>query len=83
MQLLNKIVNPFKFKQQVPVDSAVFLASKYSRRERCLTLYFENGSVYRYGSVEPSVYRKFMNAESKGKFFHKHIRSSYPFIKSD
>src|SRR6266478_1348169 len=36
-------------------------------------------SIYRYAGVESKTYQKLMKAKSHGKFFHKHIRSKYPY----
>lgn len=36
-------------------------------------------SLYRYAGVESKMYKKMMQAKSHGKFFHKNIRSKYPY----
>jgi hypothetical protein len=67
-------------KNEIKAESSMFASMNYSRRERSLTLFFSSGRIYRYGSVEPGVFRGFLKAESKGKFFNRHIRNVYPFI---
>ncbi len=46
---------------------------------RVLEIQFESGRVYQYYNVPKSVYRGFMQAESKGKYFNAHIRNQYPY----
>lgn len=67
-------------RNELPINSSMFELMKYSRRERSLTLVFSSGRVYRYGSIEPDLCRKFIHADSKGKFFNQYIRDVYPFI---
>ena len=40
----------------------------------------KNGRAYQYLEVPRGVYFDFMAAESKGKFFHKHILNKYKCI---
>ena len=46
-----------------------------------LIIRFKGGSIYRYKDVEPSVFWKFYQAESKGKFHAKNIKNKYEFEK--
>lgn len=44
-----------------------------------LEVEFHDGGVYRYSGVPESVFHAFLNAYSKGSFFHDHIRDRYPY----
>lgn len=48
-----------------------------------LRILFTNGRMYDYFDVPQNVYRSFLNSESKGKFFHKHINKKYEYKKVD
>ena len=61
----------------VPIDSDVFTASAYLEGLRQLYLRFGDGDVYRYFGCPVSVYREFLNAESKGRYFAKYIRNRF------
>lgn len=61
----------------VPIDSDVFTASAYREGVRQLYLRFDDGDIYRYFDCPVSVYREFLNAESKGRYFAKYIRNRF------
>jgi hypothetical protein len=42
-----------------------------------LEVAFHDGGVYQYSGVPESVYRAFLNAHSKGSYFHDHIKDRY------
>ncbi len=44
-----------------------------------LEVEFNDRSVYRYSGVPETVYRAFLNAGSKGRFHHVHIRDRYSY----
>ena len=58
------------------VMSSVVQSAGHSR---VLEIQFESGRVYQYFDVPKSVYRGFMQAESKGKYFNARIRNQYPY----
>lgn len=41
-----------------------------------LTVKFKGGGEYDYSPVSKNDYNEFMSAESKGSFFHKHIKNN-------
>lgn len=45
-----------------------------------LRVRFKNGGTYVYPDVAPDLYERFINAESKGKFFHAEVKP-LPFVK--
>ena len=59
------------------VDSSVFEAAAYRPGARQLYLRFGDGDVYRYFDCPVSVYRAFLKAESKGRYFGEHIRNQF------
>lgn len=48
----------------------------YSEAQETLEIEFPNGAVYQYYGVPAQVYEQLMNAESHGRYFHRHIRNS-------
>jgi uncharacterized protein YraI len=40
---------------------------------------FAHGEWYTYFAVPASIYEAFIAAESRGRFFHEHIRDRYPY----
>ncbi len=44
-----------------------------------LTVAFRSGAVYVYWGVPLGVYHGLMSAQSHGSYFHRHIRTSYPY----
>jgi hypothetical protein len=65
----------------IQVESSTIKAVDYLGALYVLTIEFKNGSVYHYHIVESKVYKDFLKAESKGKYFHKHIRGKYDYKK--
>ena len=53
----------------VPVESGLFTAAAYRQEARQLYLRFRDGDIYRYFACPVSVYRAFLSAESKGRYF--------------
>ncbi len=58
----------------VPVSSSNLDKLKYNPKEKTLEVVFKNGGKYRYPNVSKHVYDKLLNAESKGKYFHRAIK---------
>jgi len=50
---------------------------KYDPVTRLLIVHFVKGGYFEYHEVPEAVYRDFMEAPSKGKFFNMNIRNSY------
>ena len=46
-----------------------------------LEVAFLNGGVYQYSNVPEHTYRDLMSADSKGKYFLRHIRDRFQTIK--
>lgn len=61
----------------VPVDSRLFTSAAYRDDVRQLYLRFRDGDIYRYFDCPAPVYREFLKAESKGRYFARHIRNRF------
>jgi hypothetical protein len=64
--------------QPVQVRSSVFAQAAYTESRQELTLWFDNGAVYLYREVPPSLYARFLDAEGKGSFYHQHLKGRFP-----
>jgi hypothetical protein len=62
-----------------PVSSSMIAAIGYEEKSETLEVEFVSGSVYRYRPVEPDVYEGLRAAASKGSFFNRHIKDTYPW----
>lgn len=51
----------------------------YDDATQTLTVEFASGGRYSYGGVAREHYDGLLNAESHGKYFHKHIRGNQDF----
>jgi len=61
------------------VDSAAIQAIDYDENRAKLFVRFVSGERYVYVGVPGEVHRSFVEAESKGRFFHAEIRDQYPY----
>jgi len=61
-----------------PLESNLLAAEAYDGPRRRLYLRFHTGEVYRYFTFTADQYRAFLDAESQGKYFLKHIRNQFP-----
>jgi hypothetical protein len=48
-----------------------------------MTVRFKGGLTYSYADVPPEVHKAFRKAESKGSYFHQHIRGAFEHSKHD
>jgi len=61
------------------VESSALESVGYDRERKILELEFrDNGGVWQYLNLPPSVYNKFNRAKSRGKFFVTKIKGKYP-----
>ena len=63
------------------VESKMFRAVGYDSETQTLHVQFGNGNVYAYQNVPEDLYQRFLQAESKGKFFSIEIRNRYSSAK--
>ncbi len=66
---------------RIEVKSSNITSVDYNEQERFLIVEFSGGIKYKYEKVQIREYNDFINAESKGKFFHKRIKSNYTWKK--
>ena len=46
-----------------------------------LRIIFIGGNIFDYYNVEKEIYKGFLDATSKGKYFHQYIKNIYPYEK--
>ena len=64
---------------QMQVESSSITDIGYDPTHNRLRVRFRSGVEYRYDLVPESVYRAFISASSKGRFFSSAIRDRFPF----
>jgi hypothetical protein len=66
---------------QTPVESTFLKSAGYSAETKTLAIAFRDGTLIHYGNVKPDIWDAFLEAESKGRFFHQVIRGRYAGLK--
>lgn len=64
----------------IPVDSSNIEAIGYNSIDEILFVKFNSGGLYSYYRITPELFNNFLNAESKGKFFHLWIKNNKQYI---
>ena len=67
--------------QMQQVESSNIAAVGYDQDAEVLYIEFNNGTTYSYDMVPFYVYEELMDADSKGQYFHKYIRTVYEYHK--
>lgn len=67
--------------QRQRVESSVLKSVAYDPGIKILELEFNEGGTWDYFDFPPSVYKKFINAESLGRFFVLKIKGKYPELR--
>ena len=67
----------------IPVLSSNIDGYRYLDDQCLLLIAFKSGMTYAYKNVPDFIVLDFVDAPSKGNFFHKFIRDIYPFFKLD
>jgi lysyl-tRNA synthetase class 2 len=65
------------------VNSTAIREIDYDAASAKLLVRFVSGERYVYVGVPAEVCRSFVDAESKGRFFHARIRDRYPYNRLD
>lgn len=65
------------------VDSSAIQTIDYDTEHAKLIVRFTSGERYLYVGVPAEVCRSFMDADSKGRFFHAEIYGQYPYNRLD
>jgi len=63
------------------VDSTALKAIDYRPMQHQVVLRFVSGEAYAYDQASEDLYRRFLAAESKGRFFQSEVRGKLPFHK--
>jgi len=63
------------------VASSNLRSVRYHPNRRVLEVRFRHGGTYRYADVPVRVYRELLQAPSKGRFFYRHVRDAFPYVK--
>ena len=58
--------------------SSLLASAQYLADERALLLTFASGEVYRYDSVERSLFDGLLRAPSAGSYFNRNLRGRFP-----
>lgn len=66
--------------ERIPVFSSNVASVGYDEDSETLEIEFKNGAVYQYSCVPIDEYKAFISADSKGTYFHQHIKH-YPTTK--
>ena len=64
-------------------ESSQIRSFAYAPSEKVLKITFHQGRTYVYWIVPESIYAMFLEAESKGSFFHQHIRAAFDYQRVD
>lgn len=62
---------------RTPVGSSALVTVGYSRSLHALEIEFRDGRVYRYHEVPLRTYRELLSADSKARYYNRHIRGKY------
>jgi uncharacterized protein len=60
------------------VSSSTIVSAGYDSGSETMEIEFKNGGVYQYYNVPQAIYDSFLASDSKGKFLHANIKSSFP-----
>jgi len=63
--------------EMIPVESSNIKEIGYDPPTERLRVTFKTDKTYEYFGVSDVMWQAFQAADSKGKFFHKHIREEY------
>jgi hypothetical protein len=64
---------------RIHLNSTGLQAVAYQDQSALLELEFRSGAIYYYFGVPVQTYQEFLLAESKGAYFHRHIRDCFPY----
>jgi hypothetical protein len=68
---------------RIYLNSTGLQAATYQDQSALLELEFRSGAIYQYFGVPAQTYQELLLAESKGAYFHRHIRDRFPYAKID
>ena len=62
-------------------ESTTLASATYDRQQNQLQVDFRDGSRYTYSAVTPTVFQDLVSSPSKGKFFNRHIRGRFSYVR--
>ena len=65
--------------ERMALDSTALTWIRYLPEQRILQVSLRTGRDYEYRDVPLSIYRELLAAESKGRYYNRHIRNNFPF----
>jgi hypothetical protein len=65
--------------QRVQIESTLLKFVRYDPKKRQLDVELRSGELYRYFNVPSSCYLELLEAESKGTYYNRNIRKSFPY----
>lgn len=71
-------VNEARTIERLPVDSSNLKSIGYDEARGILAVEFQGGSIFHYYGVPLAVFEELGQAESRGHFYAKKIRGSFP-----
>ena len=66
---------------RVKLNSTGLRTAAYQKQLALLELEFRSGATYQYFGVSQQTFQELLLAESKGAYFHRHIRDRFPYAK--
>ncbi|HZL50854.1 MAG TPA: KTSC domain-containing protein [Terracidiphilus sp.] len=72
------VAKPSRMTNPVTVKSSSLVQVAYDSQRAILQVAFRDGTAYRYDGVPLRVYHGLLQAESKGAYFNRYIRSLFP-----
>jgi hypothetical protein len=66
---------------RIELNSTGLQAATYQDQLARLELEFRSGAIYQYFGVSGQTYQELLLAQSKGTYFHRHIRDRFPYAK--
>ena len=65
--------------RRAPVSSSNLRSVGYDEESRTLEIAFHSGGVYEYYDVPPETFWELSQADSRGRYFHEHIRDVFDY----
>lgn len=65
----------------ISVDSSCIEAIAFDILDFELKIRFNSGCIYLYSGVDFDIFNLLRNADSKGRFFHQHIKDRYSYVR--
>lgn len=64
-----------------PVDSSVLCSIGYDEIAHRMEVEFQSGAIYQFYGITAALFRQFVSAPSKGRFFDAYIRDRFSTVR--